>query len=319
LLLKTPLWRRTPPAIFPVCLGFMGLGIAWRNAAEILPIPHEIGDLMLGFSTAFFLYFLVFYLAKLAARPNVLFEDMTLPPARAGVATLAMSMMLLAAALLPFDISVPQVWWTGVVLQIAATAIVMHAIWKEPPEERSFTPFMYVTFVGPVVGPLAGIPLGYIWESVVLALAAMVPFLIITVGYTLKLMRVRPNQPLRPALAIYLAPVSLFAQCFGLLGVEWAFWLFYYWGWVVALILLGLGPWLTEDGWTPIWGAFTFPIATFANVQVLAISMGATVAGPLGLWAALSVGTPLIFYIVYRSTMAWVTGELSEKSGAAIA
>ncbi len=314
---REPLWRRTPPAIFPVCLGFMGLGLAWRNAAGILPIPSEIGDLMLGFSTAFFIYFLVFYLAKLVARPSVLFEDMKVPPARAGVAALAMSMMLLAAALLPFDISVPQVWWTGVVMQIGATAIVMYAIWNEPPEVRAFSPFMYVTFVGPVVGPVAGIPLGYVTESIILASAAMVPFIIITIGYTIRLMRVRPPHPLRPSLAIFLAPISLFALCFGTLNLDWAFWLFYYWGWLVALILLGLGPWLTAEGWTPIWGAFTFPIATFANVQVLAYTKGATVAGPLGLWAGLSIGTPLILYIVYRSVLAWVTGELAEKSGAA--
>ncbi len=319
MILKPPLWRRTPPAIFPVCLGFMGLGLAWRNAGEILPIPREVGDLILGFSTAFFLYFLAFYTAKLIARPGVLFEDMTVPPARAGVATLAMSMMLLAAALLPFDISVPQVWWTGVVMQIGATAIVIYAIWKDPPEKRGFTPFMYVTFVGPVIGPVAGIPLGYIWQSVVLALAALVPFVVITIGYTLKLMRERPQQPFRPSLAIFLAPLSLFALCFGTLGVDWAFWLFFYWGWLVAIILLGLGPWMTMDGWTPIWGSFTFPIAAFANVQVLAFHKGATVLGPLGLWAGLSVGTPLILYIVYKSIMAWVTGELSEKSGAAVA
>ncbi len=319
MLKKTPLWRQTPPAVFPVCLGFMGLGLAWRNAADILPVPREIGDLMLGFSTAFFIYFLIFYLVKLAARPAVLFEDMTDPPARAGVAALAMSMMLLAAALLPFNISVPQVWWTGVILQIGASAIVVYAIWKEPPEKRAFTPFMYLTFVGPIVGPVAGIPLGYVLESVILALAALVPFVVITIGYTIRLVRVRPLQPYRPSLAIFLAPISLFAQCFGLLDVDWAFWLFYYWGWVVALVLLGLGPWMTDGGWTPFWASFTFPIATFASVQVIAFAKGSTVLAPLGLWAALSVGSPLILYIVYQSVMAWVTGDLARKSGAATA
>lgn len=314
---KTPLWRSTPPAIFPVCLGFMGLGLAWRNAAGVLPIPHEVGDLLLGLSTSFFVYFLVFYLLKLAARPSVLFEDMKVPPARAGVAALAMSTMLLAAALLPFNISVPQVWWTGVVMQIGASAIVIHAIWKEPAEVRTFTPFMYLTFVGPIVGPVAGIPLGYVTESIILALAALVPFIIITIGYTLKLIRVRPPHPLRPSLAIFLAPISLFALCFGMLDVNWAFWLFFYFGWAVAPVLLVLGPWMTEGGWTPIWAALTFPITAFANVQVLAFQKGSTVLAPLGLWAALSVGTPLILFVVYRSIMAWVTGELAKKSGAA--
>jgi tellurite resistance protein len=316
---RSPLWRSTPPAIFPVSLGFMGLGLAWRNASEVIPVPEEIGDLLLGLSTAFFIYFLALYLAKLAARPRVLFEDMVSGPARAGVAALAMSMMLLAAALLPFNISVPEVWWTGVILQILASAIVLHSIWREPPEHRHFTPFQYLTFVGPVVGPIAGIPLGYVTESLLLATAALIPFTIITIGYGLKLLRVRPPMPLRPSLAIVLAPISLFALCFGQLGMDWAFYLFYIAGWVVALALLSVSRWLTKGGWTPIWGAFTFPIATFTNVQVLANAKGVGDISTLGIYLGLAIGTPMILYIVYKAVLAWVTGDMAKKSGAATA
>ncbi len=316
---KTPLWRSTPPAIFPVCLGFMGLGLAWRNSANEINVPQEIGDLLLGLSTAFFVYFLAIYVAKLLARPGVLFEDMKAPPARAGVAASAMAMMLLAAALLPFDISVPQVWWTGVILQIGASALVIHAIWKEPAETRSFSPFMYLTFVGPVVGPVAGVPLGYVTESIVLAYAALIAFVIITIGYGGKLIRVRPPVPLRPSLAIILAPISLFGLCFGTLGMDWAFWPFYYLAWAMALVLLAIGPWMTKGGWTPIWGALTFPVATFTNLQVLAYTKGVETLASIGIIAGLAIGTPLIGFVVYRSVLAFVTGDLSKKSGAATA
>jgi tellurite resistance protein len=316
---RSPLWRSTPPAIFPVSLGFMGLGLAWRNASAVISVPEEIGDLLLGLSTAFFLYFLVLYLVKLAARPRVLFEDMVSGPARAGVAALAMSMMLLAAALLPFNISVPEVWWTGVILQIVASAIVLHAIWKEPPEHRHFTPFQYLTFVGPVVGPIAGIPLGYVTESFLLATAALIPFVFITIGYGLKLWRVRPPLALRPSVAITLAPISLFALCYGQLGIDWAFYIFFIAGWIVALALLSVSLWLTKGGWTPFWGSFTFPIATFTNVQVLASSKGVGDLATFGIYLGLTIGTPLILFIVYKAVLAWVTGEMAKKSGAAMA
>ncbi len=313
-----PLWRRTPPAIFPVCLGVLGLGLGWRNASEMLPVAEEIGDLFLGGGMAYYLYFLLFYLRKLAARPAVLFEDMRTAPARAGIAAMGMSMMLLAAALLPFGVSVPQVWWTGVIMQIAASVIVLHALWVEPPEKRHFSTFQYLTFVGPVVGPFAGIPLGYVWESWALTLAALVPYAVITAGLAVKLLRgILPPPPLRPSLAIFLAPNCLFGTSFGMLGWEAGYHFFYWVASLTALVLVFAAPWMMKGGWSPVWASFTFPIGAFLNLQVLALHKGAGLPAELGAWAAMIIGTPLITAIVWRTNMAWVTGELAERTQAA--
>lgn len=294
----------------------MGLGIGWRNAADVLPVAHEIGDILLAFASAYFLYFLAFYLRKLLARPAVLLEDMTSPPARAGVAAAAMSMMLLAAALLPLGVSVPQVWWTGVILQIGASAVVCHAIWRDPPERRQFSPFQYLTFVGPVIGPIAGIPLGYLTESLLLTLAALAAFVIITLGYGIRLMHSRPPVHLRPSLVIFLAPNCLFAISFGLLEMNWAFIAFYWAANATALALLLLAPWLIRGGWTPVWASFTFPIAAFVHVQILAVAKGAGAWAVVGVYSGLAIATPLILVIAYRFAMLWITGELAEQTGA---
>jgi len=314
-----PLWRRTPPAIFPVTLGVMGLGLGWRNAGDVLPIAHEIGDVMLGFSMAFYLYFLFFFLRKLTARPGVIFEDMQSPPARAGVAAGAMSMMLLAAAFLPFGVTASEVWWAGVVLQIGASSVGAYAIWKDSPGEREFTPFQYLTFVGPVVAPIAGVPLGHVVASTWLSVVALIAYVVITAGYGRQLLRRRPAFPLRPTLVIFLAPNCLFALSFGLLGHDFLFWAFYLLADAVALVLLGLSPWLTAGGWTPIWSSFTFPLAAFLNMQVLAVAKGAGIFAVVGTYATLALATPVIFYVVYRSVMDWVTGALAEKTRSATA
>jgi len=318
MILKTPLWKRTPPAIFPICLGYMGLGLAWRGSAEVLPIPPFIGGILLGLSTAFFLYFLAFYIAKLIGRPSVILDDLKVPPLRAGVAAIPMSMMLLAAALLPFNISVPQVWWAGVIMQYIAIFAVIYAIWKDPPEKRAFSPFMYLAFVGPVVGPIAGIKLGYATESLWLTIGALIAFVVITVGYGIRLIKVVPAQPLRPSLAIVLAPISLFAMSFGQLGMEGLFGFFYWFSWVGFIALVLLLPWMTKGGWTPMWGAITFPFAAFTNVQIQAVSKGYEFIAEVGVILGLAVATPIVFYVLYRATMDWVTGALSEKTGAAV-
>jgi len=283
----------------------------------MLPLAKEIGGLLLGFATAFFLFFLFFYLRKTLTRPKVLFEDMTNPAARAGVAAAAMSMMLLAAALLPFGISVPQVWWAGVILQIAASAIVVRAIWKDPPERRSFTPFQYLTFVGPIVGPVAGVPLGHVTESIVLTFAALPAYLIITIGCAISLRRSRPPIKLRPSLFIFLAPNCLFAISFDLLDFEIAFFVFYWVANITAFVLLLLIPWLIRGGFGPVWASFTFPSAAFVHVQILAMDHGAGLLALIGVYAGLAIATPLILVITYRIAMLWVTGALAEQTLAA--
>lgn len=319
MLTKQHLWRRTPPAIFPVTLGFMGLALAWRNASGILPIPHEIGDLMLGVSTAYFLFFAISFIAKVLARPAVVLEDLKVPPARAGVAAFPMAIMLLAAALLPLGVQVPQVWWTGVGFYYIATGLVAYSIITGPPEARMFSPFQYLAFVGPIVGPIAGIPLGYVTESFWLAMAAMIPYIAITFGYGFKLTKVRPPVPIRPSLVIVLAPTSLFALAFGGLEIEWAFELFYWMAVAFALAMLIFALWLTKGGWNPIWGSFTFPVATFINLNIYAISKGMGVVATAGMIAGFLIGTPLILYIVWMSSKTWIRGDLSKKTAAAVA
>ena len=320
MLLDTPLWRQTPPAVFPVCLGFMALALGWRGAADILPwLSEDVGDLMLAASTGFFLWFVGFYLVKLIKRPSVLLEDMRTPPARAGIAAMAMTMMILAAALLPLGLSVPQVWWLGVVMQIAASAIVLIATWRGPAQARHFSTFQYLTFVGPVVGPIAGVPLGYIWQSYLLIMAALVAYVIVTVGIALTLRRNPVLIPLRPSMMIFLAPPCIFALGFGSLGYDAAFTLFYWLGSIIAFVLLMLVPWMIKGGYSPIWATFTFPIAAFLNVQLMAVAKGHGFWAITGVYAALIIGTPVVFYLVYRTVMEWVSGELAKKSGAAIA
>lgn len=320
MLLNSPLWRQTPPAAFPVCLGFMSLALGWRNAADVMPgISEDIGNLLLAASTGYFIWFLAFYIRKLIARPAVLMEDMKTPPARAGIAAMAMAMMILAAALLPLGVSVPPIWWAGVGMQIIASAIVLQAMWRDPPAARHFSSFQYLTFVGPVVGPIAGIPLGYVWQSSLLVTAALVAYVIITTGILLTLRRTPIPAPQRVSVMIFLAPVCMFALGFGLLGNNLAFTGFYWVGSVMALGLLALVPWMIKGGYTPVWGAFTFPIGAFLNVQVMAVAKGHGIWAETGVYAAMVIGTPVVLYLVYRTVMEWVTGGLAKKSGAATA
>ncbi len=316
---KVSLWRSTPPAIFPVALGFLGLALAWRNSAGVLPVPAAIGELLLGVSTAFFVFFALSYFAKAIRRSKAVLEDMKTPPARAGLAALSMAIMLLAAALLPFGAIAGVIWWVGVVLFLLTACLITFAMIKGPKEARQFSPFQYLVFVGSIVAPIAGVSLGYSEVSFWLAMLALIGFVVLSVGYGAKFMRVRPPVPLRPSLAILLAPVSLFAMAFFQFEIIWAFTLFYWLAIGVALVLLAASLWLTSGGFTPLWGAFTFPIAAFANMQAVVLADGPNIIASTFLIAALLIGTPLILFVVWKTSKAWLSGGLAKKTAASVA
>ncbi len=318
---RPPLWRQTPPAIFPVALGFTGLGIAWRGAAAILPLSSAVGDFLMGLAGAFYLYFLVSYLAKLIARPSVLHDDLKTPAGRAGIAALAMVLMLLGLVLDMAGGNGGPVWLAGVGLHIVASLLALGSLLSMPREARLVSPFQLLTFVGLIVAPVAGIRLGYRDLSLWLTLYSLLPFAIISVLYARKLMQARPVPPLRPPLVIFLSPTGLFAIAFAQLGMRLEFDLFYVVSLALAVVFLLRARWLTEGGFGPTWGSFTFPIAVFANMNVTAATTGMV---PLS-WAqagviiGLAIGTPFILYIVYKAGQSFIRGELTRKSGAGIA
>ena len=116
-----------------------------------------------------------------------------------------------------------------------------------------------------------------------------------------------------------LAPTSLFALAFGQLEIEWAFALFYWMAVALAVVMLFFAMWLTKGGFTPIWGSFTFPVATFINLNIYAVGKGMGVVATTGMIAGLLIGTPLIVYVIWMVSKAWIKGELAKKTGAAVA
>ncbi len=309
-------WRQTPPAIFPPILGLFGLGLAWRQAALVLALPGGGAELILGVVTLLFLFALLAYLAKVVRRPGALAEDLRTLPGRAGVATAAMAAMLLAAALLPYwRAAAAAVLVLAVAAHFAVIVAVIAQLMPQPLAARRMTPVWHLVFVGPIVAGVAGAGLG--WRAageidLVLSLAAA---LTIWGGHLLLLARQGMAAPLRPTLAIHLSPAALLGIVSALLGHDA---LALGFGWLSILIagsLLTRLRYLTEAGFSPFWGAFTFPLAAFANLMLLLADEGALyrLLGTLAL-AAATIAVPLIALRVLKM---WVSGVLAVKTAAA--
>ncbi len=310
------LWRRTPPAIFPPIMGLFGLGLAWREGAIAFGLPAGVAEAILGAVTLVFLFALVAYLAKVARRPGVVAEDLRVLPGRAGLAAMSLSLMLLAATLVPYSATVGAVVAIGAfVLHLVLAMLALRAILSGPPEARIVTPVWNLLFVGFIIGPLPGLQLGLTGVSTVI-LYAMIPVAVSVWAVSLWQLATRiPPAPLRPLLAIHLAPASLFATVAGRLGMEGLALAFVVLGGLIFLALIGAARWLTEAGFSPLWGAFTFPLAAYATALLVTVGNmdGGRIVGGLVLIAATLIVPP----IAVKVMQAWAKGGLAAKTNAA--
>lgn len=309
------LWRRVPPAIFPAIMGLFGLGLAWRRAGAAFGLTDALGEAILGASTLLFLFAAMAYTVKVLRRPKVIVEDLRILPGRAGVAAAVLSFYLVALAVLPYDPDVARGFlYVGLTLHVLLVAIVIAVFATGPAVQRRVTPVWHLTFTGFIIAALAAASLQSWGLALILfGLTTLMAAFIWAVSLE-QIVREDVPPPLRPLLAIHLAPMALI----GLVAAAMEFdAVAMGCGGVAALMLvwmLARAYWLTEAGFSALWGAFTFPVAATA---ALWLTLG-------GLWrwpglAALVFATLIIPPIVWQVLRSWARGQLAIKTNAAIA
>nr|WP_319250959.1 tellurium resistance protein [uncultured Celeribacter sp.] len=311
------LWRATPPAIFPPIMGLFGLGLAWRHAAHVLSAPEWMGEMLLGAVSLLYLFALVAYLAKLARRPAVIAEDLRILPGRAGLSAGADSGFLFAATLVPYA---PGAAKTVLVLALIALAVValltIRSLALGPVEQRRVTPAWHLAFVGFILAPLSAVPLGWIGLSQFIFATTLPIAGAIWIISALQFIKADVPPPLRPLLAIHIAPVSLFGSVAVLLGYTGLALAFGWIGLTAFVVYLISVRYLTKSDFSALWGAFTFPLAAFANLMFAVSSLSPMpfrIIGGLELVAA----SLIIVYIAAKIMQLWSRGKLAKATNAA--
>jgi len=314
------LFQRTPPAIFPPIFGLFGLGMAWRNSASLFTMPDAVGEVILGAVTLLYLFALVAYLTKVVKRPGVFAEDLKTLPGRAGLATMMMAGMLMAATILPYGAGVARlVLIAAIGGHVILLLVVINALLRGPGEARHVTPVWHLMFVGLILSPPAAIALGWIAYSTAILAGAVVIALAIWAISLRQMMQKEMPAPLRPTQAIHLAPAAVLGTVAMMLGYNTLALVFGVWAIIVLAYLIVRARWITAAGFSPFWGAFTFPLAAFSTVMQLNAMAGAgevfRILGGLSLVAA----TLIIPVITWKIMMLWAKGVLATKTNAASA
>lgn len=317
---KTRMFQRMPPAVFTPIMGVFGLGLAWRRAADTLSAQNAIGELLLGAVTLLYLFSIAAYVMKFMQRSGVLSEDLRVLPGRAGLAAMVLSGYLLSATIEPFSLVL-----AGAVLLLAFTvhvllaARVIHMLITGPAEARIVTPVWHLLFAGFVLVPLAAVPLGWVGFAKVAFWGGFFAAAIIWGASAAQFLRTRIPPPLRPLLAIHLAPASVLGTGAYLLGEAQLALVFSVLAIVILSGLVGRIRWLLKAGFSPLWGAFTFPLAAFSSLMQL----GAVVTGSdilrIVAGASLVAATLIILPIIFKIIQMWTRGVLAAKTNAATA
>lgn len=313
-------FRRVPPSIFPPLLGLLGLALAWAGAVRTFVLPAAPAQLLAGAATALALFALAAYGAKLARRPAVLAEELAILPGRAGVAAGVLGAYLTAALI---GLMTPALGRALLIVALALhlgfVAVLVAVLRAGPAEQRRVTPVWHLSFTGFIVAAHAALILGWpglagalFWPTLVLALA-------IWAVSARQLAAARVPAPLRPLLAIHLAPVALFGSVLvglGHAGAGLASGLL-----ALAILAAGLfgGRWLLAAGPSPLWGAFTFPLSATAGLWVAlhgAFGSPLTGAVAIGTLTLATLVVPPVMVMIWRD---WNTGRLPARTNAAIA
>jgi tellurite resistance protein len=267
-------------------MGLFGLGLAWRLGVGEFGLPAGLPEAFLGAVTLLYAFAAVAWASKPLRRMSVIGEELRILPGRAGLAAASLCLMLLAAVLVPYAPGVALVLGLVALFKHAMLAVlVVRALLTGPAEGRVVTPVFHLVFVGFILWPLSAIPLG-LEPAARMVFWGTMPVAVLIWGASLWQLVTRvPPAPLRPLLAIHLAPASLFAitaTALGLpgLGAIWAAI-----GSAILLALLVSVRWLTAAGFSALWGAFTFPLAAYATAllgvgRATGLS-GVTMAGAL--------------------------------------
>jgi len=297
--------------VFPVILGLLGLGLALRRGLPLSGLPGDAAEVLLGAAAALWAFAALAYAAKLIRRPGVIVDEFRVLPARGGVAAASVGGMAVAAVLVPYAPGAAGALLIGALLAHAVQGVVLLAVLRGlPPEARRVNPTLHLSFVGFIVGGLAASGLGWQLLAQVLLGGTLPLAVVLWVVSALQLWREVPPAPLRPLLAIHLAPASLGSMVAGLSGHAGLAVALASVGGVMLSAIIARVRWMTAAGFTPLWGAFTFPLAAYAGAL---LGVGWVWPGLVVLIGAGGVA-PAIAWAVLRH---WPGGRLAARTNAA--
>lgn len=300
--------RALPLGMYGAVMGLAGLGLAARSASPILPVKSPLPEVPIAIALLAFAVLLPFYLAKLLRHPDAVKEEFSNPATLGFCATLPVGLTLLAAGVYPYSLELAQAfWWVGAPMLIAMQLWGVARLLRGGIELAQVNGGWLIVFVGGIVTPFAGLPLGHAQLCTFMFgfSAVIAPFVLAAIFYRAAFGPSKPDG-LRPAWFIVLVPPTLVynngAELAGHANLFLEF-LFYFSLPLAAALIVNARAFLRWPFGAP-WWAFTFPLDALAGAAARFAK-----DHPGGPWTAfaavtLLLATGAVLLVLVRTLMA---------------
>lgn len=271
------------PGWFSLVMGTSGLALAWHSATPALgELATGVALLLAVLALGLFVLLAAASLLRWQRHPQALADDLQHPVRHAFVATVPVSLLLLATAGQVFGFpgtALSVLWWTGSLLQLWATLWVLSRwLAPQPPGASAatlslwpnITPVLFIPVVGNVVAPLAGVSLGYpVWAAAQFGIGLLFWPVVLVLLVARRFAHSAVPERLLPTWFITVAPPAVIGLC--LLQFQTPLWLVQAcWG-VALFSLLWAGTqgkrMIGQPFGIPFW-ALSFPLAAFTTLTL---------------------------------------------------
>jgi tellurite resistance protein len=103
--------RPIPLGSFGSVLGIVGLGLAWRAAANAQGAPPLVGELIVGAGAVLFILLLIAWLLRIGSRPQEIRDESANPLISCFYATITISLSLLSASAVRYSKTLALILW----------------------------------------------------------------------------------------------------------------------------------------------------------------------------------------------------------------
>lgn len=278
----TPL-KFLQPGWFSLVMGLSGLALAWQAATPLLgEMASGVALVTGGLAALVFVALTVASLRRWQRHAQALEADLRHPVRHAFVATIPVSLLLLATLAHTLGLAgwgVVALWWAGSLLQWWATLWVLGRWLSAMPAASpplgeglwpSVTPVLFIPVVGNVVAPLAGVGLGHeIWSAAQFGVGLLFWPVVLTLTLARRIAHGPLPERLMPTWAITLAPPAVVGLGLLTFGAS-TLWAVAAWGMALfSLLWVGAqGKRLVGQPFGLAFWALSFPLASFTTLTL---------------------------------------------------
>lgn len=200
-----------PVILFGAPLGLSGVAAAWREASAVYGSGDTITILATGIALGVFSVLLILYGLKAKHHMNAVKTEFSHPVACNFFAVPTITLILLSGNLVDGSPKAALVIWAiGSLANIAITLAILTSWIKRDSDISQVSPPWFIPIVGNLIIPTGAAGLGYPTLGWMVLGVAVLFWLVLFTLVMFRLMVSKPlESPLRPTMAIFLAPPSL--------------------------------------------------------------------------------------------------------------